>query len=89
MIITKDRRIVRKGDLVQLISGGSKMTVVRLEGEGAVCAWQAGALEQTAWVAFECLVKLRYPRWLPQIKAMEGFGPLGSPLASRVPRMRP
>jgi len=87
-IMAEERRRVREGDLVQLNSGGCKMTVVRLEGEGAVCVWKAGALQQTAWVSLECLVKLPNPRWLPQIKVIEGFGILGRPLTSRVPRMR-
>ena len=94
MNMALDRRRVQKGDLVQLNSGGWKMTVVRLEGGGAVCVWQAGALVQTAWVSFECLVKLPNPRWLPQIKAIEikaieGFGSVGGPLFSRAHRMRP
>lgn len=50
---------IREGDLVQLSSGGWKMTVVALEGEGAICVWHTGSLLQTAWVSFGCLVKSR------------------------------
>ncbi len=45
----------REGDWVKPVFGGRRMTILRLDGEGAVCRWMFGAEEQVAWIDFSCL----------------------------------
>ena len=64
---------IHVGDVVRLTSGGPKMTVVRLDGSGADCAWSVASREQKAWVSFACMVKtekrqFRLFRWLQKIQ---------------------
>lgn len=45
----------QKGDSVRPVFGGRQMTILRLEGDGAVCSWMLGTKEQIAWIDFACL----------------------------------
>jgi uncharacterized protein YodC (DUF2158 family) len=49
---------IREGDLIRLSFGGQKMTVLKFEGDGAICGWTAGEREQVAWVAFACMKRV-------------------------------
>ena len=44
-----------EGDWVKPVFGGRRMTILRLEGEGAVCGWMLGSQKQVAWIHFGCL----------------------------------
>jgi hypothetical protein len=44
-----------EGDWVKPIFGGRRMSLLRLEGTGAVCSWMIDSKEQIAWVDLSCL----------------------------------
>jgi hypothetical protein len=44
-----------EGDWVKPLFSGRKMTIVKLEGTGAICSWKLGSDEQIAWIDFACL----------------------------------
>ena len=72
-IVSDKAMQIHIGDVVKLTSGGVKMTVVRIDGSGADCAWSAGSREQTAWVSFACMAKtekrqFRLFRWLQRVQ---------------------
>lgn len=68
---------IRKGDVVRLRSGGQKMTVAGLDGQGADCVWVVGSQQQAAWVSFACMARAgKLRRWhrAEAVKAVQGFG---------------
>ena len=44
-----------EGDWVKPVFGGRRMTILRVDGHGAVCSWMFDGEEQVAWVDFSCL----------------------------------
>jgi len=59
IISVKNHREIREGDVVRLRSGGPQMTVLKLDGDGAVCSWLVGSQAQIAWVSFACAEKIK------------------------------
>jgi uncharacterized protein YodC (DUF2158 family) len=57
--MTEIHKEIRKGDTVRLSSGGWKMTVVEIEGDGAHCQWWSGSQVQRAWASFDCLQRVK------------------------------
>jgi hypothetical protein len=53
--VTGSRIEFREGDWVKPAFGGRRMTILRLDEQGAVCSWMLGADEQVAWIDFSCL----------------------------------
>jgi uncharacterized protein YodC (DUF2158 family) len=68
-LVFENHEQIRAGDVVQFSLGGQQMTVLKLDGDGAECRWLAGSQEQTVWVSFACVKKLRK---LPQVTIGHG-----------------
>jgi uncharacterized protein YodC (DUF2158 family) len=62
--VVENHKQIREGDVVQFSLGGRKLTVLKLDGDGAECRWLAGSQEQTVWVSFACVKKVGR---LPQV----------------------
>jgi|SRR5579859_2720250 len=56
--VVENHKQLRDGDVVQFCLGGQKMTVLKLDGDGAECRWLAGSQKQTVWVSFACVRKV-------------------------------
>lgn len=68
-LVFENHKQIREGDVVQFSLGGQKMTVLKLDGNGAECRWLAGSQEQTVWVSFACVKKVGR---LPQVPIGHG-----------------
>ena len=62
--VVENHQQIREGDVVQFSLGGQKMTVLKLDGDGAECRWLAGSQKQTVWVSYACVKKVGS---LPQV----------------------
>jgi uncharacterized protein YodC (DUF2158 family) len=58
-IAAENHKEIREGDVVWLRSGGPQMTVLKLDGDGAVCSWLVGSQAQIAWVSFATAVQIK------------------------------